>query len=199
MPVLRLLISNELKKWLKSKMIRMENKNMLQKEKTDHWSSVTLETSEYAQKAMALFKEGYNCSQSVLLAFEDCYDIDRKTALMLSSSFGGGMGRLREVCGAVSGMFMVAGLLYGYDDPKDMGAKTDHYARIQELARRFEQENGSIVCRVLLGLGEGKDSHVPEKRTEEYYKKRPCGQMVGIAAMIMENYIREQMKDVALY
>ena len=109
------------------------------------------------------------------------------------------MGRLREVCGAVSGMFMVAGLMYGYDDPKDMEAKTEHYARIQELARRFEEVNGSIVCRNLLGLGSGKDSHVPEKRTEEYYKKRPCGQLVGIAAMIMENYIREQMKDVALY
>ncbi len=183
----------------KGQNVILENEIMLQKEKTDHWVPVTLETSEYAQKAMALFKEGYNCSQSVLLAFEGCYDMDRRTALMLSSSFGGGMGRLREVCGAVSGMFMVAGLLYGYDDPKDMAAKTEHYARIQELARRFEQENGSIVCRVLLGLGEGKDSHVPEKRTDEYYKKRPCGQLVGIAAMIMENYMREQMKEVALY
>ena len=172
---------------------------MLQKERTDHWAPVTLETSEYAQKAMALFKEGYNCSQSVFLAFEDCYDIEHRTALRLSSSFGGGMGRLREVCGAVSGMFMVAGLLYGYDDPNDMDAKTEHYARIQELARRFEEENGFIVCRNLLGLGAGRDSHVPEKRTEEYYKKRPCGQLVGSAAMILENYIREQMKDVALY
>lgn len=172
---------------------------MLQKEKIDHWVPVILDNSEYAQKAMTLFKEGYNCSQSVFLAFEDCYDIDHQSALRLSSSFGGGMGRLREVCGAVTGMFMVAGLLYGYDDPKDMGAKTDHYARIQELARRFEEVNGSIVCRNLLGLGAGKDSYVPEKRTEEYYKKRPCGQVVGIAAMIMENYIREQMKDVALY
>lgn len=172
---------------------------MFQKEKIDHWAPVTLDTSEYAQKAMALFREGYNCSQSVFLAFEDCYDIDHQSALRLSSSFGGGMGRLREVCGAVSGMFMVAGLMYGYDDPKDMEAKTEHYARIQELARRFEEVNGSIVCRNLLGLGSGKDSHVPEKRTEEYYKKRPCGQLVGIAAMIMENYIREQMQDVALY
>lgn len=172
---------------------------MLQREKIDHWAPVTLETSQYAQKARVLFKEGYNCSQSVFLAFEDCYDIDRKTALCLSSSFGGGMGRLREVCGAVSGMFLVAGIMYGYEDPGDMAAKTEHYARIQELAHRFEEENGSIVCRTLLGLGEGKDSPVPEKRTEEYYKKRPCSQMVGIAAMIMENYIREQMKDVALY
>ena len=172
---------------------------MFQKDKADHWAPVTLDTSEYAQKAMALFQEGYNCSQSVFLAFEDCYDMDHQTALRLSSSFGGGMGRLREVCGAVSGMFMVAGLMYGYEDPKNMEEKTQHYARIQELARRFEEVNGSIVCRNLLGLGAGKDSHVPEKRTEEYYKKRPCGQLVGIAAMIMENYIREEMKDVALY
>ena len=172
---------------------------MFQKEKIDHWAPVSFETSKYAQKAMALFQEGYNCSQSVFLAFEDCYDMDHQAALRLSSSFGGGMGRLREVCGAVSGMFMVAGLMYGYEDPKDMEAKTKHYARIQELARRFEEENGSIICRNLLGLGAGKDSHVPENRTEEYYKKRPCGQLVGIAAMIMENYIREQMQDVALY
>lgn len=147
------------------------------------------ETSPYAQKAMALFREGYNCSQSVFLAFEDRYAMDRKTALMLSSSFGGGMGRLREVCGAVTGMFLVAGVLYGYDDPKDMGAKTAHYQRIQELAQEFQKINGSIVCRDLLGLGAGKDSHVPEMRTAEYYKKRPCGQMVGIAAAIVERYL----------
>ena len=148
------------------------------------------ENSIYAQKAMALFREGYNCSQSVFLAFEDCYGIDRQTALRLSSSFGGGMGRLREVCGAVSGMFMVAGLLYGYEDPKDHTAKTEHYKRIQELAQEFREANGSIVCRELLGLEAGADSHVPEKRTEEYYKKRPCVQLVGLAAAIMEGYIK---------
>ena len=148
------------------------------------------ENSIYAQKAMALFREGYNCSQSVFLAFEDCYGIDRQTALRLSSSFGGGMGRLREVCGAVSGMFMVAGLLYGYEDPKDHTAKTEHYKRIQELAQEFREVNGSIVCRDLLGLAAGADSHVPEKRTEEYYKKRPCVQLVGLAEAIMEGYIK---------
>ena len=85
-----------------------------------------IDKSIYVQKAMDLFKEGYNCSQAVFLAFEDKYNIDRTTALMLSSSFGGGMGRLREVCGAVSGMFMVAGVLYGYDDPKDYDIKKEH-------------------------------------------------------------------------
>lgn len=150
---------------------------------------INIETSLYAQKAMDLFKEGFNCSQSVFLAFEDMYKMDPKTALMLSSSFGGGMGRLREVCGAVSGMFMVAGVLYGYDDPKDYEAKKVHYERIQQLAKEFELRNGSIVCRQLLGLGEGKDTPAPEKRTQEYYKKRPCAELVGMAAAIMEQYI----------
>ena len=149
-----------------------------------------INNSERAKRAMALFKEGYNGSQAVFLAFSDLYDIDEKTALKLSSSFGGGMGRMREVCGAVSGMFMVAGTLFGYDDPKAHEEKAEHYARIQELAGHFSEVNGSIVCRTLLGLEEGKSSPVPEKRTESYYKKRPCGQLVGMAAAIMENYIR---------
>lgn len=150
---------------------------------------ISTEESKYAKKAMKLFKEGFNCSQSVFLAFEDLYDIDRKTALMLSSSFGGGMGRLREVCGAVTGMFMVAGLLYGYDSPEDREGKKLHYARIQELAGEFEEENGSIICRELLGISQRKDVPTPSERTKEYYEKRPCEQLVGIAAAIMEDYI----------
>ena len=150
-----------------------------------------IETSPHAAKAMELFKEGCNCAQAVFLAFEDKYTIDHKTALMLSSSFGGGMGRLREVCGAVSGMFMVAGVLYGYDDVKDYEAKKLHYERIQFLAKEFESRNGSIVCRQLLGLGDGKDTPTPEQRTDSYYKKRPCAELVGIAAAIMEQYIIE--------
>ena len=138
---------------------------------------------------MNLFKDGYNCAQAVFLAFEDKYNMDRKTALMISSSFGGGMGRLREVCGAVSGMFMVAGILFGYDSPNDFESKKNHYERIQALAKEYELINGSIICRELLGLGAGKDKPTPEKRSEEYYKKRPCGELVGIAAAIMEEYI----------
>lgn len=152
--------------------------------------NIDLTSSQYAQKAMNLFKEGYNCSQSVFLAFKDLYGIDRSTALKLSSSFGGGMGRLREVCGSVSGMFLTAGVLYGYDSPKDRSSKTEHYKRIQELARSFEELNGSIVCRELLGLDQKKESYVPEERTKDYYKKRPCEQIVGCAAYIMEEYIR---------
>ncbi|MDE7311147.1 MAG: C-GCAxxG-C-C family protein [Eubacterium sp.] len=147
------------------------------------------------EQAKAFFKEGYNCSQSVALAFCDEVGIDKTKLLRMVSSFGGGMGRMREVCGAVSGMFFVAGALYGYDDPKDMQAKKEHYARIQELAAQFRAENGSIVCRELLGL-EGKDSSPePSARTAEYYKKRPCPEMIGIAASLMEAYIKEHPSD----
>lgn len=149
-----------------------------------------IENSIYSTKAKALFREGYNCAQSVFLAFSGQYDISEQTALMLSSSFGAGMGRLREVCGAVSGMFMTAGILYGYWEPKAYEEKTEHYKRIQELAGKFEEINNSIVCRELLGLPAGKDSPRPWKRTEEYYKKRPCEELIGLAAYIMEDYIR---------
>lgn len=153
---------------------------------------IEVQKSRYAQKAMANFKEGYNCSQSVFLAFSDKMSLDESTAARLSSSFGGGMGRLREVCGAVSGMFLTAGLLYGYDSPRDYQAKSEHYRLIQTLAGSFREENGSIICRELLGLEPGKtDKPVPEKRTEEYYKKRPCEAIVGMAAAIMEQYIEE--------
>ncbi len=150
---------------------------------------IDFENSVYGQKAMKYFKEGYNCSQAVILAFSDKYDIDETAAVKLASSFGGGMGRMREVCGAVSGMFMVAGLLYGYDDPKAREEKAEHYGRIQELAAEFAKINGSIVCRELLGLTQKKDEPTPSERTEEYYKKRPCEQLVGIAAALMEEYI----------
>ena len=143
----------------------------------------------YETKAKELFKEGYNCAQAVFLAFADKYEMDEKTALRLSSSFGGGMGRLREVCGAVSGMFMVAGILYGYENADDYEGKKAHYERIQALAKEFEQENGSIICRHLLGLDEGKDNPTPEKRSDAYYKKRPCAELVGSAAEIMERYL----------
>ena len=149
----------------------------------------------HGEKAKQLFMEGYNCSQAVLGAFCDECGLDFETAMKMSSSFGGGMGRLREVCGAVSGMFMVAGILYGYDDPKGQSEKTLHYERIQKLAQEFQKENGSIVCRELLGLSEKKSEPVPEMRTEQYYKKRPCPEMVKMAAEIMEQYIRENPKD----
>ena len=117
-----------------------------------------------SDQAASLFREGYNCAQAVLLAFADVLSIDKKTAAMLSSSFGGGMGRLREVCGAVSSMFLIAGLVKGYDRPDDDEAKAAHYQLIQTLAYKFKEENGSIICRELLGLAEGADFFYASKK-----------------------------------
>jgi C_GCAxxG_C_C family probable redox protein len=138
-----------------------------------------------SERAVELFKEGYNCSQAVLGAYCEEVGLDIKTALMLTSPFGGGIGRLREVCGAASGMFMIAGLKYGYVDPKDMKAKKEHYEMVQKLVERFKEENGSIICRELLGLDIVHDKPEPEKRTEAYYKKRPCAEIVRSAAEII--------------
>ncbi len=146
--------------------------------------------------AMNYFSEGYNCAQSVVLAFADLTDMDSETLVRLASSFGGGLGRLREVCGCVSGMSIIAGILYGYADPKAGPTKNNHYARIQELALQFEKDNGSIVCRTLLGLSSGTeltegghDVPIAAVRTEEYYRKRPCRELVGMAAGYLEDYI----------
>jgi C_GCAxxG_C_C family probable redox protein len=143
------------------------------------------------EAAMANFLKGYNCSQSIILAFADMLPIDESTLMKMASSFGGGMGRLREVCGSVSGMFMIAGLLYGYDGPETGQIKADHYARIQELAHRFEEKHGTIICREMLGLNVRHDEPVPEARTKEYYRKRPCAEIIGDAAEILDQYLKE--------
>lgn len=147
--------------------------------------------NNYAEKAMSLFREGYNCTQAVVGTFADELEIDFDTAMKLASSFGGGMGRLREVCGAVSGMFIIAGLKFGYSDPQDKELKTKHYKLIQELADKFKEDHPSIVCRELLGLGQKKESYIPDDRTENYYQKRPCVQIVGKAAEIIGEYLQE--------
>lgn len=134
---------------------------------------------------MQNFKNGYNCAQAVLLAFSDELEIDEKTLALISSSFGGGMGRMREVCGAVSGMFMVAGLKYGYSDPLAKQEKAELYALVQKLAASFKEKNGSIICKELLGVSD--TSPTPEPRTAAYYKKRPCVELVGDAAELLEN------------
>ena len=140
---------------------------------------------ERAMRAKELFLEGYNCAQSVFLAYCDFTPFDEKVAATVAAPFGGGMGRLREVCGAVSGMTMVAGFLYPNFDPADSQNKKDNYAAVQELAEKFRKENGAIVCRELLGLAQKKDEPTPSPRTEEYYKRRPCAEYVAIAARIV--------------
>lgn len=136
------------------------------------------------------FAQGYNCSQSVALAFADYLGMDEPVIARLTSGFGGGMGRMREVCGAVSGMTFVMSALYGYDDPKAFEEKAELYKKIQAVANEFKNENGSIVCRELLALQtKDADSPTPEKRTEVYYRKRPCPELVKIAADIIEDFI----------
>ncbi len=137
------------------------------------------------------FKEGYNCAQSIVLAFVEEIGVDKQTALRMSSAFGGGMGRLREVCGAVSGMFMVLGAKYGYSTAETGELKRKLYSAVQELSARFKEKNSSIVCRELIGVT-GHDNPIPSERTDEYYKKRPCVYLVGDAAEILENYINER-------
>ncbi len=154
--------------------------------------------SNYSQHAMELFKQGYNCSQAVFAAFCDEIGMDFETALKISSPFGAGMGRLREVCGAVSGMFMVAGMKYGCTDPKDHKAKAEHYKLIQSLARQFKEKNGSLICRELLGLQKEENSHIPQARTKEYYKKRPCAELVGYAATLIEKTINLEEKKMKI-
>ena len=143
----------------------------------------------YSEKAVENFKLGYNCAQSVFLAFAEDFGFDKSTALKLSSSFGGGMGRLREVCGAVSAMFAIAGLKQGYTSNNDDDVKAKHYEFIQFLAEKFKSETGSIICRELLNLEEGPDSPIPSKRTAEYYAERPCEYFVKLASEIIEDKI----------
>ena len=148
---------------------------------------------ERVAKAKRLFKEeGYNCCQAVVLAYNDVFGIDDSTAAALSSGFGGGMGRMREVCGSVSGMVMLAGLMAPAADPSIKVDRTRNYALVQEMAEEFRFINGSIVCKELLGLvpmgsqaAVAKESPEPSDRTPEYYKKRPCEELVGIAAEIV--------------
>ena len=144
---------------------------------------------EHAEHAAQNFREGCNCAQAVFAAFCDMTGYSNRDALRLASSFGGGMGRLREVCGAVSGIFMVAGLLYGYDDINDHFLKIEHYKRIQELANAFREKHGSIVCREILRKPAGADTPIPEARTEAYYASRPCEQCIRDAASILDAYI----------
>ena len=147
---------------------------------------------ERAQRAVELFKQGYNCSQAVFTACADLYDItDEQLALRLSASFGGGMGRMRMVCGAASGMFMLAGLHNGSATPHDNDGKMANYAFVQQLAGEFKNTYGSLICAELLGLAPKGQCNVkldldprPAERTPEYYEKRPCSEMVAEAVRI---------------
>ena len=147
---------------------------------------------ERIEKAVALFKEGYNCSQSVVAAFADMYGFTQEQALKMAASFGGGIGRMRQTCGAACGLFMVAGLETGCTDGHDKDGKEANYKVVQQLAEEFRKRNGSLICAELLGLSKAAPTPAtPEARTAEYYKKRPCEEMVGIAARIVGEKLRK--------
>lgn len=140
------------------------------------------------ESAEELFKEGYNCAQAVFCAHCEKYGLDFETGAKISSPFGGGMGRMREVCGAVSGMFMLLGLKEGYTSPTDNEAKKELYSKVQLLAAEFKEEFGSIICKELLGLEPKCPCNDPEptKRDEKFYQKRPCVENVKFASELFE-------------
>lgn len=147
---------------------------------------------ERVERARNYFLEGYNCAQAVVMAFDDIMAMDVETLARLAAPFGGGMGRMREVCGTVSGMTFVAGALAPSSDPKNLEERKNNYALVQEFADAFRCENGDIVCRRLLGLEpmvEKSETAMPSERTAEYYKKRPCVEYVACAARIIAEYI----------
>ena len=147
--------------------------------------------SVHSDKACDLFAGGLNCAQSVFVAFCDVTGMDKETALKISSSFGGGMGRLREVCGTCSAMFMIVGLLYGLGEGYTFEDKAEHDKRVQELAAQFKEVHNTIICRELLkGLKVTSDP-TPERRTEKYYKVRPCIMFVRTASEILDKYLEE--------
>lgn len=151
---------------------------------------------ERIDKAVELFKEGFNCSQAVVGAFADKYGFTQEQALRMAASFGGGIGRMRETCGAACGLFMLAGLETGCTDGADREGKAANYALVQELAKVFIERNGALKCADLLGLSKKEPVvSTPEARTETYYAKRPCVKMVEEAARIWCEYLEKHIDN----
>lgn len=149
---------------------------------------------ERIERAVNLFLSGFNCSQSVVTAFADLYGFTEEQALRMSASFGGGIGRMRQTCGAACGMFLLAGLETGCTDGTDREGKSYNYKIVQHLAERFKEESGALICSELLGLRKDAPTINPkaESRTPEYYAKRPCARMVENAARIFAQFLNER-------
>ncbi|MBO5772342.1 MAG: C_GCAxxG_C_C family protein [Clostridia bacterium] len=147
---------------------------------------------DYPKIATELFLSGYNCAQSVLCAFSDVTNVDEETAKKMASSFGGGMGRMRYVCGAVSGMLMVLGIVFGYTDTESDTDKLAHYKLVQEKMRQFIGHFGSVTCSELIKTKD--DNFVPTPRNEEFYKARPCAKYVWYCAEILQEELAKQGK-----
>ena len=157
-----------------------------------------MNNEERIEKAVAFFKEGFNCSQSVVAAFADQYGFTHEQALRMSASFGGGIGRMRETCGAACGLFMLAGLETGAVEGADRDGKARNYAVVQELAEEFKRRNGALKCADLLGLSKKEPVvSTPEARTAQYYAKRPCVKMVEEAAKIWCEYLEKCSKEAS--
>lgn len=155
-------------------------------------TTMNIDVKERAQRAGEYFKAGYNCAQAVVMAYNDIMGMDLDMVAKLAAPFGGGMGRMREVCGTVSGMTMLAGYIQPSADPKNLEERKNNYALVQHFAEQFRKENGDIVCRRLLGLepmAERNETAMPSERTPEYYKKRPCSEYVECAARIVGEYL----------
>lgn len=154
-----------------------------------------MDKEERIARAVEYFRQGYNCAQSVTAAFADLYGFSEEQALRMAASFGGGIGRMRQTCGAACGMFILAGLETGSTDGSDRAAKSHNYAVVQQLAATFEQRNGSLICAELLGLRPQTPlTPQAEARTESYYAKRPCVRMVEEAARIWAEYMESKAK-----
>lgn len=143
------------------------------------------ETELRTQKAVSLFEQGYNCAQSVFMAYADIFGVERELAAKLPTSFGGGMGRLREVCGALSGAFMLLGLKYPFTDVHNKALKNENYKKVQAVAGAFKQEMGSYICADLLHIRREAQHYVSADRTKAYYAERPCSKCVRVAAEIV--------------
>ena len=144
------------------------------------------------EKGENYFKQGFNCAQAVALAFTDKLGLDEEATAKLSSPFGGGFGRMREVCGAISGMIMVLGAVEGNGMNTTDETKLALYQKVQNLMNEFKEKNGSYICRELLALPEGNSDPTPEKRTKNYYEKRPCALLVGDACQMLEEYFERK-------
>ena len=151
----------------------------------------TLDVEARAEQAVNNFKSGYNCAQAVYMAYADLFGMEPKTAAIIAAPMGAGIGRMREVCGTVSGAALIAGLAIPCDNPSDMAAKTRCYALVQQVADRFREANGSIICRELLGIAPIKESPTPSQRTDAYYKKRPCVELVRMSATFIGESLRK--------
>lgn len=150
---------------------------------------------ERAEKAYGYFMEGFTCSQSLFAAFADIFGFDKETALKTAAGLGGGVGRMREVCGVITSASMILGLMYGATEGCDRESKAFTYEKVRQFAERFKAIEGTIICRELLGLDKAEDSHIPGERTKEYYATRPCPRITREAAGILEEFVVEYFRS----